>query len=74
MAEPRVFAIVRAGGEGKRLAPLTADRAKPAVPFAAKAERFGRAGRQRAIDHFSRATVAAETVALYQQVLGAAAP
>ncbi len=30
---PEVFAIVLAGGEGKRLAPLTADRAKPAVPF-----------------------------------------
>ena len=29
-----VFTIVLAGGEGKRLAPLTADRAKPAVPFA----------------------------------------
>jgi len=28
-----VLAIVLAGGEGKRLAPLTADRAKPAVPF-----------------------------------------
>jgi len=28
-----IFAIVLAGGEGKRLAPLTADRAKPAVPF-----------------------------------------
>jgi len=26
--------IVLAGGEGKRLMPLTADRAKPAVPFA----------------------------------------
>ena len=25
--------IVLAGGEGKRLMPLTADRAKPAVPF-----------------------------------------
>src|SRR6476660_3368465 len=31
---PKVFAIVLAGGEGKRLMPLTADRAKPAVPFA----------------------------------------
>jgi len=31
---PRVLAIVLAGGEGKRLMPLTADRAKPAVPFA----------------------------------------
>src|SRR3954462_6562990 len=31
--EPRVLGIVLAGGEGKRLSPLTADRAKPAVPF-----------------------------------------
>jgi glucose-1-phosphate adenylyltransferase len=31
--EPRVLGIVLAGGEGKRLWPLTADRAKPAVPF-----------------------------------------
>jgi glucose-1-phosphate adenylyltransferase len=30
---PDVFAIVLAGGEGKRLMPLTADRAKPGVPF-----------------------------------------
>jgi glucose-1-phosphate adenylyltransferase len=30
---PRVLAIVLAGGEGKRLYPLTHDRAKPAVPF-----------------------------------------
>ena len=29
----RGLGIVLAGGEGKRLAPLTADRAKPAVPF-----------------------------------------
>jgi glucose-1-phosphate adenylyltransferase len=33
MAGPQVLAIVLAGGAGKRLAPLTADRAKPAVPF-----------------------------------------
>ncbi|WP_066589274.1 glucose-1-phosphate adenylyltransferase [Cellulomonas timonensis] len=33
MAAPRVLAIVLAGGEGKRLMPLTAARAKPAVPF-----------------------------------------
>lgn len=31
--EPRVLGMVLAGGEGKRLWPLTADRAKPAVPF-----------------------------------------
>jgi glucose-1-phosphate adenylyltransferase len=30
---PKVLAIVMAGGEGKRLMPLTHDRAKPAVPF-----------------------------------------
>ena len=33
MSKPSVLAIVLAGGEGKRLMPLTADRAKPAVPF-----------------------------------------
>src|SRR6187401_3054654 len=33
-AAPKVFGIILAGGEGKRLMPLTADRAKPAVPFA----------------------------------------
>ena len=32
-ARPKVLAIVLAGGEGKRLMPLTLDRAKPAVPF-----------------------------------------
>jgi glucose-1-phosphate adenylyltransferase len=29
----RALAMILAGGEGRRLAPLTADRAKPAVPF-----------------------------------------
>ena len=33
MAQKRVLGIVLAGGAGKRLAPLTDDRAKPAVPF-----------------------------------------
>jgi glucose-1-phosphate adenylyltransferase len=33
MADPRVLGIVLAGGAGTRLAPLTDDRAKPAVPF-----------------------------------------
>ena len=33
MGRPHVFGIVLAGGEGKRLMPLTRDRAKPAVPF-----------------------------------------
>jgi len=33
MSTKRIFGMVLAGGEGKRLMPLTADRAKPAVPF-----------------------------------------
>ncbi|MHB1171481.1 MAG: glucose-1-phosphate adenylyltransferase [Lacisediminihabitans sp.] len=33
MASKKIFGIVLAGGEGKRLMPLTADRAKPGVPF-----------------------------------------
>lgn len=32
-SEPKVIALVLAGGEGKRLWPLTRDRSKPAVPF-----------------------------------------
>ncbi len=33
MPAPKILAIVLAGGEGKRLMPLTSARAKPAVPF-----------------------------------------
>lgn len=33
MKRPRVLGMVLAGGEGKRLMPLTRERAKPAVPF-----------------------------------------
>ncbi|MGZ4618924.1 MAG: sugar phosphate nucleotidyltransferase, partial [Frankiaceae bacterium] len=33
MPNAKVLGIVLAGGAGKRLAPLTDDRAKPAVPF-----------------------------------------
>jgi glucose-1-phosphate adenylyltransferase len=33
MARPSVLAIVLAGGEGKRLMPLTTSRCKPAVPY-----------------------------------------
>src|ERR1700753_958023 len=33
MPDPSVLGIVLAGGAGTRLSPLTADRAKPAVPF-----------------------------------------
>jgi len=33
MLSSQVLVMILAGGEGKRLAPLTSDRAKPAVPF-----------------------------------------
>ena len=33
LGEPRVLSMILAGGEGRRLLPLTAERAKPAVPF-----------------------------------------
>src|SRR5688572_20614689 len=33
MPRPHVLGVVLAGGEGRRLWPLTRDRAKPAVPF-----------------------------------------
>jgi glucose-1-phosphate adenylyltransferase len=33
VARPHVVGVVLAGGEGRRLSPLTRDRAKPAVPF-----------------------------------------
>jgi glucose-1-phosphate adenylyltransferase len=36
MSEQRILAMVLAGGEGTRLAPLTAVRSKPAVPFGAR--------------------------------------
>ena len=34
--DTRLLALILAGGEGKRLMPLTRDRAKPAVPFAGR--------------------------------------
>jgi len=33
MSQPNILAMVLAGGQGKRLFPLTFDRSKPAVPF-----------------------------------------
>lgn len=36
MIDPKVLAMVMAGGEGTRLLPLTAQRSKPSVPFGAR--------------------------------------
>jgi len=33
LSQPKILALVLAGGEGSRLHPLTAERSKPAVPF-----------------------------------------
>jgi glucose-1-phosphate adenylyltransferase len=33
LGEPRILSMILAGGEGRRLSPLTLERAKPAVPF-----------------------------------------
>jgi glucose-1-phosphate adenylyltransferase len=36
MNQPKILAMIMAGGKGERLMPLTEHRSKPAVPFAAK--------------------------------------
>jgi len=57
MAEsPRILAMVMAGGEGKRLHPLTAHRSKPAVPFG---------GRYRIVDFVLSNLVNSQVVSIY---------
>lgn len=36
MKQPKILAIVMAGGEGSRLSPLTADNSKPSLPFGSR--------------------------------------
>jgi glucose-1-phosphate adenylyltransferase len=52
----RVLGMIMAGGKGERLAPLTRDRSKPAVPFA---------GRYRIVDFVLSNFVNSEIAALY---------
>ena len=56
MAKPSILAIVMAGGEGKRLHPLTAERSKPSVPFG---------GRYRIIDFVLSNLVNSEVYSIY---------
>ena len=55
----KVLAMVLAGGEGSRLGPLTAERSKPAVPFA---------GRYRIVDFVLSNLVNSEIRGIYLQV------
>ena len=36
LSNPKILAMVMAGGEGKRLYPLTCERSKPSVPFSGR--------------------------------------
>jgi glucose-1-phosphate adenylyltransferase len=56
MARERILAMVLAGGEGTRLAPLTAERSKPAVPFG---------GRYRIVDFVLSNLVNSEIYSIY---------
>ena len=56
MAKDRILAMVLAGGEGTRLAPLTAERSKPAVPFG---------GRYRIVDFVLSNLVNSEIYSIY---------
>jgi glucose-1-phosphate adenylyltransferase len=56
MPGPRILAIVMAGGEGKRLHPLTSERSKPSVPFG---------GRNRIVDFVLSSLINSEIYAIY---------
>jgi glucose-1-phosphate adenylyltransferase len=56
MFNPKILALVMAGGEGKRLYPLTRERSKPAVPFG---------GRYRIVDFVLSNLVNSEIFSIY---------
>jgi glucose-1-phosphate adenylyltransferase len=56
MREPRILAIILAGGRGERLSPLTQERSKPAVPFG---------GRYRIIDFVLSNFINSEIYSIY---------
>jgi glucose-1-phosphate adenylyltransferase len=58
-AQPRILAIIMAGGRGERLAPLTDFRTKPAVPFG---------GKYRIIDFVVSNFVNSDVMAIYALV------
>lgn len=56
MSNPKILAMVMAGGEGKRLYPLTCERSKPSVPFG---------GRYRIVDFVLSNLVNSQIFAIY---------
>jgi glucose-1-phosphate adenylyltransferase len=56
MREPKILAIILAGGRGERLSPLTQERSKPAVPFG---------GRYRIIDFVLSNFINSEIYSIY---------
>ena len=56
MREPKILAIILAGGRGRRLSPLTQERSKPAVPFG---------GRYRIIDFVLSNFINSEIYSIY---------
>jgi glucose-1-phosphate adenylyltransferase len=56
MREPKILAIILAGGRGERLSPLTQERSKPAVPFG---------GRYRIIDFVLSNVINSEIYSIY---------
>jgi glucose-1-phosphate adenylyltransferase len=56
MREPKILAIILAGGRGRRLSPLTEERSKPAVPFG---------GRYRIIDFVLSNFINSEIYSIY---------
>jgi starch synthase len=66
-------AVTREPGDPAAFAREIAERVNTLIADPVLAERFGEAGRRRAVEKFSWATIAEETLALYRRVVDAAA-
>jgi starch synthase len=66
-------AVTREPGDPAAFAREIAERVNTLIADPVLAERFGEAGRRRAVEKFSWARIAEETLALYRRVVDAAA-